>query len=1150
MKNKFSIAMSLAVILTMLLTSLVLADTISSDVDFVATGNQTLINLGTVTPNQAVNTSTSFQLVCSGKNHADQGNTVSVQYFSAVVPAGSLTAGNVTIGPIPASWADDSGDCTSPAPVWDDNGNSAVNITAPAAPGTYDYVVTYKVCQSNDPSQCGGIDPNDVSGSVPPVTFRLTVVGDTTPPSITKVITGTAGANSWYTSNVTVAWTVTDPDSSVVIDSGCGTQNFTSETTGTTSSCTAHSAGGSTSDSVTIKIDTTGPTAALAVTAGTLGSNGWYTSDVTVSTSGSDSISSPVVCTANQFQTTDTAGATFNGSCTNAAGLSTNAAPLTVKLDKTGPSAILAVTAGTAGTNGWYTSDLTISTSGSDSISGPVSCSADQYRTTETAGAIFNGSCTNAAGLTTNAAPLSVKLDKTGPSATLAAAGTLGNNGWYISDVAITTSGSDSISDPTTCTADQSQTTDTASANFNGSCTNDAGLSTAAAPLMIKRDATAPSISAQRDTAANANGWNNTDVASSYTASDALSGLVSPTSGSFTFTSEGAAQSHTFTVSDMAGNSNSATVSGVNIDKTNPTLTFGAPGPAANAAGWNNTDVSFSFTTSDNLSGVDTTNPASSPLVLTDEGSSVTGDVTVTDKAGNSATFTSPAVKIDKTAPSINGSRSPLANANGWNNSDVASSYTASDVLSGLDSPATGSFDFTSEGAGQSHTFTVFDKAGNSASATVSGVNIDKTAPTISGAPDRAANSANWYNADVIVSFTCADALSGVDTCSDPSTLGEGAAQSVTGTAFDLAGNSASDTVSDINIDKTKPSIVAAATTSANGNSWYNSDVTVHFTCADVLSGIPSGACPADQVLNTEGAAVASTAQTVTDAAGNTSDSSNVVTVKIDKTAPTASASASPAANSNGWNNSNVTVSFSGSDALSGLASCDANVVLSAEAAGQSASGTCTDKAGNVSTPATKSGINIDKTVPSVSLVGGPASGGSYYFSSVPAAPTCSASDILSGLDGSCSVSGYSGAVGPHTITTSAMDKAGNSASASASYTVLAWTLNGFYQPVDMGKVNIAKNGSTVPLKFEAFAGPTELTNTSIVSTFIQQESCVSLTTDDIETYATGNTSLRYDTTGGQFIFNWQTPKVVGGCYKVTLTLQDGRQIFADFKLK
>jgi hypothetical protein len=99
-------------------------------------------------------------------------------------------------------------------------------------------------------------------------------------------------------------------------------------------------------------------------------------------------------------------------------------------------------------------------------------------------------------------------------------------------------------------------------------------------------------------------------------------------------------------------------------------------------------------------------------------------------------------------------------------------------------------------------------------------------------------------------------------------------------------------------VDKTPPTISAAPTTSPNGTSgWSTGNVTVHFTCADVgaiQDGIPTGACPADQVLSAEGAAVSSTAQTVTDAAGNISAPSNVVTVKIDKTPPVITCTASP----------------------------------------------------------------------------------------------------------------------------------------------------------------------------------------------------------------------------------------------------------------
>jgi hypothetical protein len=55
---------------------------------------------------------------------------------------------------------------------------------------------------------------------------------------------------------------------------------------------------------------------------------------------------------------------------------------------------------------------------------------------------------------------------------------------------------------------------------------------------------------------------------------------------------------------------------------------------------------------------------------------------------------------------------------------------------------------------------------------------------------------------------------------------------------------------------------------------------------------------------------------------------------------------------------------------------------------------------------------------------------------------------------------------------------------------------------------------------------------------------------DDIETTATGGTTLRYDPVAGQFIYNWQTPKTPGVCLRVTMTTQDGSTLVAYFKLK
>jgi len=117
--------------------------------------------------------------------------------------------------------------------------------------------------------------------------------------------------------------------------------------------------------------------------------------------------------------------------------------------------------------------------------------------------------------------------------------------------------------------------------------------------------------------------------------------------------------------------------------------------------------------------------------------------------------------------------------------------------------------------------------------------------------------------------------------------------------------------------------------------------------------------------------------------------------------------------------------------------------------------------------------------------------------------------------------------------------------------TVLAWTLKGFYQPVDMNDVyNTVKNGSTVPLKFEIFAGNTELTDVAnIKSLTYAQTSCdATAATDEIETITTGGTSLRY--VDGQFIYNWKAPNIAGKCYRVTMTTVDDSSLVAYFKLK
>jgi hypothetical protein len=84
----------------------------------------------------------------------------------------------------------------------------------------------------------------------------------------------------------------------------------------------------------------------------------------------------------------------------------------------------------------------------------------------------------------------------------------------------------------------------------------------------------------------------------------------------------------------------------------------------------------------------------------------------------------------------------------------------------------------------------------------------------------------------------------------------------------------------------------------------------------------------------------------------------------IDNDPPVTTAAVSPEPNANGWHRADATVSFTCSDAISGVASCPEPVALSAEGANQTITGTAVDNAGN--TAAASITINLDRTPPNI----------------------------------------------------------------------------------------------------------------------------------------------------------------------------------------
>ncbi|PYE53821.1 PxKF domain-containing protein [Deinococcus yavapaiensis] len=360
--------------------------------------------------------------------------------------------------------------------------------------------------------------------------------------------------------------------------------------------------------------------------------------------------------------------------------------------------------------------------------------------------------------------------------------------------------------------------------------------------------------------------------------------------------------------------------------------------------------------------------------------------------------------------------------------------------------------------------------------------------------------------------------------------------------------------------DTTGPVITPVIVSGTLGeNGWYTSDVELKWDISDPESATILTKTGCDTVIiSSDTPFVGNTYTCSATSAGGTS--TNSITIKRDATAPVVQ----PADQiETAWRNSDFINNFTASDATSGLAdSNDAAFTLTASAESvdtttpTTSSRVVKDQAGN-STTRTISAF-IDKTPPTnlqFDFGSNPVinDNSSFYWGEVPAAPLgCSASDALSGL-ASCNVSGYASSIGQHTLTATATDNATNTAKLERKYSVLAWRTEGFFQPVDMGKAvyNTVKGGSTVPLKFRVF-GSTEKTSVDAIKplTWTKVSCQPSVPADDVTVVATGGTNLRYDTTAGQFVYNWQTPKTAGMCYTVTVTLADGSKISANFKIK
>jgi hypothetical protein len=248
---------------------------------------------------------------------------------------------------------------------------------------------------------------------------------------------------------------------------------------------------------------------------------------------------------------------------------------------------------------------------------------------------------------------------------------------------------------------------------------------------------------------------------------------------------------------------------------------------------------------------------------------------------------------------------------------------------------------------------------------------------------------------------------------------------------------------------------------------------------------------------------------------------------------PTITAQISPQPNAKGWNNTDVTVSFTCTDAGSGIATCPSPQIVTAEGAKQVISGTATNKAGTSATA--KVTLNIDKTPPTISITS-PNNGSSSFSASqtISGVVTDTLSGIASvtcnGTPASLNVGTFSCEInlsaGTNPIVATATDVAGNTSTSNLTLAYIPAPVITITSPSNLSFLNISPttingtindpnatimvNGLSAPQSAGIFSvalplaeGPNIVTATATASTGATSTASIQITLDTAPPHVT-----------------------------------------------
>lgn len=250
------------------------------------------------------------------------------------------------------------------------------------------------------------------------------------------------------------------------------------------------------------------------------------------------------------------------------------------------------------------------------------------------------------------------------------------------------------------------------------------------------------------------------------------------------------------------------------------------------------------------------------------------------------------------------------------------------------------------------------------------------------------------------------------------------------------------------------------------------------------------------------------------------------VSAPADATPPTVTSSITGTLGKNGWYTGDVTVSWTvtdGESEVSAKAGCDPTTLDNDT---DSISLTCeaTSAGGTGSASVT---LKRDATASSLAPVVTP----NPVLLNGSATATSNAGDATSGVASQSCGAVHTGSVGDKSVTCTATDHAGNTATARASYKVV-YGFDGFFSPVDNTSLNLVKAGQPIPLWRLTDASGAPVTGFSTVQARVTSLNCSSgSASGTTEEYAVGGSGLQ-NLGDGYYQFNWKTPKSYAGLCK------------------